>query len=189
MHLKGYTNMYRKRDLFIFAAAAALSGSATCDEVGLGVSFFQDSGILFAPIAITPSFRVEPYLGFYKNSATSTQPYARSNSSYVFGTGAFATKRVAENIQLYGGSRVAYLRRKQTYSDFPQDTSIRTSGYLVAPTVGFEYFLQRNISIGAEAGVSYTRTSGHDSYPANEADTKESTTSTTTAMTIRYYWN
>lgn len=177
------------RDLCIFAAAAALSGSAMCEEVGFGVSFFQDSGTLFVPVAVTPTFRVEPYLGFYRNSATSTQPYARSNSSYVFGTGAFTTKRVAENIQLYGGSRVAYVRRRQTYSEAQQGFSIQTSGYLVAPTVGFEYFLQRNISIGAEAGFSYMRTSGHDSYVANEADTKESTTSTTTAMTIRYYWN
>jgi hypothetical protein len=189
--------MFRSRSLIVLAGVAGLAGPAMAEEVGIGVSFFQDSGMVFVPISVTQNFRVEPYAGFYKTSRSSDSPMqssSNSSSNSVLGTGLFATGRVLENVQLYGGGRVAYVRRKQSYasssSSYPsQDTTTSTSGYLVAPTMGFEYFLLKNISIGAEVGISYTRTSGSENNSANEADTRESTSGTSTAMTIRYYWN
>jgi len=196
--IRNHTKMRLAKKLFALAALANLASSVMGQEVGIGVSFLDNSGTVFLPISVTPSFRVEPYVGFFRSSNsgdTSTESTSSSSSNATLGAGLFAMGRAADNVQLYGGSRVGYVRRKQTYSysstvSPSSDRVQKTSGFLVAPTIGFEYFLQKNISIGAEVAIAYLRTSGHDDYYSiTESDTKESTTTTLTSMTIRYYWN
>jgi hypothetical protein len=190
------------KHLCVVAGVLALSGSAIAADMGLGVGFGQNSGLIYAPINVTPSFRVEPFFAYYKEKNTSGEPFAsaQSYSNYVAGVGLFVTQRVAENIDVFGGGRLGYLSRKEkrtqtSYSFGPAEYSSESSGYLIAPTIGFEYYLQKNISIGAEAAISYIKTSGtnvnYDYYFSNnnqKSDIKGSSTSTTTAVVVKYYF-
>jgi hypothetical protein len=189
------------KHLCVVAGMLAFSGTAIAADMGLGVGFGQNSGLIYAPINVTPSFRVEPFFAYYKEKNTSGEPFAsaQSYSNYVAGVGLFVTQRVAENIDVFGGSRLGYLSRKEkrtqtSYSFAPTEYSSESSGYFIAPTIGFEYYLQKNISIGAEAAISYIKTSGNSvsyDYYSNgnqKSDTKSSSTSTTTAVVIKYYF-
>lgn len=189
------------KHLCVVAGVLAFSGTAIAADFGLGVGFGQNSGLIYAPINVTPSFRVEPFFAYYKEKNTSGEPFAsaQSYSNYVAGVGLFVTQRVAENIDVFGGGRLGYLSRKEkrtqmSYSFGSAEYSSESSGYLIAPTIGFEYYLQKNISIGAEAAISYIKTSGtnvsYDYYSNSnqKSDTKSSSTSTTTAVVIKYYF-
>lgn len=178
------------KNFCFLAGSLAISTCAMGADFGLGVGFGQDAGTIYAPIDMTVGLRVEPYISAQRQSGTSTLPSSSSTSSARYGVGVFATRRATESINVFAGSRFAYAKRKLTDSSSGTNNSMNTSGYVVAPTIGFEYFFQKNISIGAEAAVSYSRITGRNTYGSGtDLDTKEISTATSTAVTIKYYFN
>jgi hypothetical protein len=187
---KGHVSMNFLKIVFPFGAALALQAPALGADVGLGVGFSHNGSTIYVPIRVTPGFRIEPYVLANKTHSTATQYYSNTSADAQYGSGFFAGRRIGENTELFVGSRLAYVSRNQNFSPAGAPESSRKSyGYLVAPTVGFEYFIQEDIALGAEAAILYIRRRGHETNSiGTEFSFKETTTATFTAVTLKYYF-
>jgi hypothetical protein len=200
----------------LFFAPSVFAQDGTRGRVGMGVSI-SDAGELLTvgsgntpisviaptisvPINITSRFRVEPEVGFYRNSSTvdSSPPIlsrTTTSSSAKVGAGAFGVASTGR-FTLYYGARVDYLRFTQssvsgsgpntaTYPTYP--------GFLIAPAVGGEYFLSEHLSLGGEVQVRFTSSKANPSTATSPVISGAPIISSTTASThgafvLRFYF-
>lgn len=192
------------------SSAHAQAAPTTGGRVGLGTSI-SDVGefvavsagdtppsviapTILVPITITSRFRVEPEVGYYRNSATrtdqigsSTQTFTTTNVNLHLGAGAFGLASV-ERFTIYYGARVAYLRSTQSSvgSVSGSTSSMTTPGWFVAPALGGEYFIWDRLSLGAEIQVRFT--SSKTSEGGSTSTVTTTTTSTHGAVVLRFYF-
>jgi hypothetical protein len=161
-----------KRALSI-ALLALCSSHVLAADFGVGVSVQSNDAWIYAPIDVTPAFRIEPSMRFISaESESQTQsasfglPITTSVKSdtdqYELAVGLFGKTALAESIRLYYGARVAYIdnETKQriatsfgTVEDVVEEES-SLDGYRISPTLGFEYLINEHFSLGGEAGGS-----------------------------------
>ena len=183
-----------------------VSISDTGDLTAAALSSRGPSGIapaIFVPIDITSRFRLEPEVGMFRGSLTSTYTIGRTvslsetltNTGIRVGTGVFGVSS-KERFKTYYGARVGYLRTTHRSSESASASSelripglsvsneVTIPGFFVAPTVGGEYFLSENLSLGGEVQVKYT------SWDSSERLENVSGTSTSThgALVLRFYF-
>ena len=113
---------------------------------------------IFIPIDVTSRFRLEPELSGYRNSNThigGTFGDDTSSSSLLqVGTGVFGLAR-HERFTLYYGGRVASLRFGVSSIRNTREYTSSARGWLLAPTMGAEYFLTEFLSVGGEASLKF----------------------------------
>jgi hypothetical protein len=178
---------FKMKKALVFWGALAMSAGAMAADVGLGMGVGQNASTLYVPIELSPSLRLEPYVTAYKSVRKDLN--SKNNSTYVgFGAGLFGVQQTGEGIRVFGGARLGYVTRKSSQTAESYDYSDRSSGVELAPTVGFEYDLHKNFSIGGEAGLAHTRLSGTSKSEAQKADVNENTTRTFTTVTIKYHF-
>jgi len=139
-------------------------------DLGLGVTLGAPGTTVYVPWKINPELRLEGSLS-YRHHFSETPPFAASTSgsglmdiassstNLAAGLGVFWVRPMSEDTQVNLGSRVEYLWSKQRLRvpmSTPPDT--QTHGYAISPTLGFEYFPIKSLSLGGEVGFSYTRT-------------------------------
>ncbi len=189
---------------------------ADSNRIGIGVSLSHAGELIFAggenavtpsvvssilvPIDVGRSFRVEPEVGV--NRVASSQTYSLSSPearfTYTllnFGAGAFA-RATHDRATAYYGGRFNYLHYSRTseVNTSPVAAEPNFPGWLVAPTVGGEYFLGDQFSLGAEVQVRFIWWSNDTSVTlpgGGTATDKFSGTSIATraAVTARFYFN
>ena len=162
-----------KRALSI-ALLAACSSHAFAADFGVGVSVQSNDAWIYAPIDVTPGFRIEPSIRFVSaESESQTQsssfglPIATSVKSESdqreLAVGLFGKAPLGESVRLYYGARVAYIdnQTKQriatsfgTIEDVVEQES-SLDGYRISPTLGFEYLINEHFSLGGEAEWFY----------------------------------
>jgi hypothetical protein len=161
------------------------------------------------PIFISSNFKIEPFLGYSntdskgkttiytQNIASSENEIYYEHKNFIIGSGLFYSKEV-KNLMFHFGSNFAYIIYKQNqkvngsyyYSEDKNDGK----GFIIAPTVGCEYFLKRYISLGIEARFEWMslNTDGETTYPG-VTDLKHTNTNsiknfnTQGFMIIRFY--
>jgi outer membrane protein with beta-barrel domain len=195
------------------SSALAQTTNSTRGRIGLGTSI-TDVGefivlssaspppsviapTILLPIDITPRFRVEPEVGYYRNSATGTAEFGSlsqtSTNTLVHlhvGAGAFGLSST-DRFTIYYGARVAYLRSTQSSTSSSGSTASATApGVLVAPALGGEFFLWDRLSLGAEVQVRFTtsKTTTAQVPSATSTATTVTTTSTRGAILLRFYF-
>jgi hypothetical protein len=180
------------KTLFLIAGIVSLSTSALALDVGIGIGHGQNSGSIYVPIEFSPSLRIEPFLSVLKETST-TSSFSSSYSDKAYGAGLFGVRQTTENTRFFYGARLAYAKREHEQVVSPSlglSQNSSASGYSFAPTVGFEYLLQKNISIGGEATISYLRMTDKSSYGIQpDSSTKQTRTQTGTSVTARYYFD
>lgn len=179
----------------IVALLVACAGHSA--EFGLGASFDSDEGTIFLPVRLGEKGMLEPYFRF-RDSESRTGSTEFSSEDYEFGIGLFRKWQAIEQLDVYLGLRAAYVRRDQASAALSGVvvapgffTSIESTldGYLVAPTVGFEYKLIERLTIGAEVAVEREDLSG-DSGAINgqRISIDSEKTDTRTNVIIRFYF-
>src|SRR5229473_1026290 len=183
--------------LCLLPASSALAQGGAIPRVGLGVSI-SDAGELnvvggpttatsvitptiLVPIHLSSRFRVEPEVGYFQNSYTSTSgvvSQTTTDTSARFGAGAFLLTS-AQRFTLSYGVRAAYLRNSQSFAGASSSANSSTTvpGFLVAPAIGGEYFLSDRLSLGGEVQLRFT------SLKATTAATFPATSTATTSST------
>lgn len=201
------------------AATAAFGQSESSRRVGLGVSLSDSSEVfivagegslkiqfvpvLLIPIDLAPRFRIEPEVSVLRiDSTTSTNApgsgsqlnQERIQTMLHVGTGAFG-RTTRDRLGVYYGARFAYLRYSASSdSQFsPSRTTPASPAFLLAPTVGGEYFLGDRFSLGAELQVRFIW------WDDQEVEGRLGPTVTTTnsgnsiatrgAFTVRFYFS
>ncbi len=179
------------KNALVFWGALAMTASAMAADVGLGMGVAQNSGTVYVPIEVSPVLRVEPYVSVYKAD--------RDNATYkdvatliTLGAGVFGVQQAGEGVRVFAGARLAYVSRKSDQTTDTYDNHARDTGMDLAPTIGFEYDLNKNLSIGGELGLAYSHLSGKTESNSQAGNTKENTkensTRTFTTVTIKYHF-
>lgn len=166
-----------------FAFSILLSANVLAD-VGIGVSVQSDDSRVYVPIEISDSLRLEPTIRYLKNDQDNGD-WEYSSESVEVGCGLFFTNSIGENINFLYGARAAYVVRKyESGASYEEDLD----GYMLAPTLGLEYFITERISIGADVAISYTDIDGKLNDNGNKEDASVTFTETDTSLGIRFYF-
>lgn len=182
------------KKILLLAGVITTSMCAYGAEVGIGVGLLTNAGTIYVPIKASPGFRAEPYLIARRSTNTINQVNTDFTVNNIYGVGLFSVRRPVENVNLLMGGRVAYSNEEHSNSSSASSTSDRRSGYILAPTLGFELFVHKSISIGGEASLTYYRMIGNSTSTflgtqSTGETIKQTFTGTTTVVTIKYYFN
>ena len=109
------------------------------------------------PIITSPSFRIEPEVGYGSYSQEYTVMsinVEQSVSMWRIGVGIFPQKMYGD-FTLYYGGRIGYISQKQTEKVGSDKNEETNSGFFLAPAIGGEHNFSDHFSIGAEAQFVY----------------------------------
>jgi len=158
--------------IFILICFFGFSFAQSSTKVGIGVAIIDMQQIFEAqiseggffsstitvPIDVSPSFRLEPELGFASSTDERTSgsfTFEESTISWKIGVGLFGLKKY-DIFTLYYGGRVGYLTQTLTEDDGTDKDELGSSGFYLAPALGGEHYFSDHFSLGGEAQFVYT---------------------------------
>jgi len=164
-------------NLAVATALALTAPMAGAVDVGLGVSLNNEGGGnggygVSLPLRFG-NFTVEPELSFYDSSEDTTYPTSPTNNRtidyqrYTLETGVYWRRPIIPSVEMYVGGRVGYAKYENsvTYPLSPTNNFSRNeSGYFLGPTLGAEYFFNKNFSMGLDVSLLYESTSDKEVY-------------------------
>ena len=162
-----------KRALSI-ALLAGCSSHVLAADFGVGVSVQSNDAWIYAPIDVTPAFRIEPSIRFFDSESQSqtqsssfglpiTTSVKSASDQRELAVGLFGKASLGESVRLYYGARAAYIDNESklriatrfgTSEDVVEEES-SLDGYRISPTFGFEYLINEHFSLGGEAEWFY----------------------------------
>jgi hypothetical protein len=159
------------RNLCVAVGLALCTTSVLAADFGVGISARSDDGLVYVPIDISKTFRIEPSVRYVSSNLSFSQdaaadgPDSESDSeSWEIGIGAFGLKQIAETAHIYYGVRAAYVDVKATSTDtsfgLPVRSETNQDGYRIGPTLGFEYLFGQHFSVGGEASYTFLDVDG-----------------------------
>lgn len=151
---------------------------------------FGSNAAITVPIIISPSFRLEPEVGFSsaKQEATiSGTTLEASVTMWNIGVGIFPQK-IYEDFTLYYGGRVGYISQKMTDETGFDTDEETTSGFYIAPAIGGEHNFSDHFSIGAEAQFVYGSLTNKDEDRDPDYDVDLTLLNTRALIFFRFYF-
>lgn len=135
----------------------AIAAPVWSADIGVGVSVKSNDHTIYVPIDINDTFRIEPLVRYSKDTSESDGARTRHETLEI-GAGLFKLYPLTESIHIYYGGRLSYLNLESELNYPASMVSSNTSadGYRIAPTLGFEYFFNKHVSIGGEAQWFYS---------------------------------
>ena len=199
--------MKMKTTLSILALLSLATNQSQAEGTTIGIGAAVNSDLtIYLPIT-TENLLIEPTLSLYSSDSESTSSSSTSNisqsSNYktlVIGLGVFKHSKVIDKTYIYFGARFGYI---ETERDNSYNVTISTSsvsegkedGYFVAPTIGAEYFLTNNFSMGIDLSINYSKTEGSDkstytgtTITNDTSETKSTTYNTEAEVIVRYHF-
>ena len=161
-----------KFKFYFFTFFYLILNTAYGAEYGIGVGVNNYNYYLYLPIN-KDEYRVEPMVNYSDYSTTYDNTYSKY---YGLGLGIFKVLSQSSNTKLYFGPRITYGVSEGNSSGY-----VQTKEYALSPTLGFEYYLAENISLGGEAYFSFSKS---DSTNTTVVKAK----STGTMVTMKYYF-
>jgi hypothetical protein len=153
------------KKLLVPVALVVAATPASSIELGIGVELARTNQTIYLPIKVSEDVRVEPFIAYTKTSRTGSA--AGEDFGSIVGIGIFGIKPKGDALNVIYGARLGHQSFKQEYTG---TFSYRSSGYLLSPTVGFEYFVTKSFAVGAEVAITYTRTKRNDTGSAASGD-------------------
>jgi len=193
---KGDTTM--KKVVTIIMALGLLASNSFAQQQGkkgLGFEFhmfpsafmMEDGGAMgvYFPIETTGGFLIEPALSYYSYTSetdwdqSGIDDHKSTNTNWSLVVGAFKLYG-KEQLRFYAGARVgkSWSTYEETDSDDQEDDS-----FILAPTVGVEYFISDNFTFGGEG--MYSMISSEDKEDEYTRTTKLTTLIPT--FIVRFY--
>jgi hypothetical protein len=164
--------------LFALVLAAGFSAGGQAADAGIGVSVQSDDSMIYVPIDFNQNFRIEPSFRYYHTKVT--QPLVKvKQESRELGLGIFGLLPIHESVRIYYGGRLAYVDAEISYDYdasvfFPPDFTQESDGYRISPTLGFEYLINKYVSVGAEAEWFYLDVDGKSNDPGDTGQEQQS---------------
>ena len=186
------------------AASLALTAplAAAVDTIGVGVGLINNGGNEgSAGYGVSLPMRfgnitVEPELAFYSGNyeqrdiVTPANNYNGDYHSYTLETGVFMRQQVMPSLETYVGGRVGYTSYESSYGYVSgTNYSDESSGFYIGPTLGAEYFFNKNLSLGLDVSLFYSSRKGESRQNGVvEYKYDESSTYYQTRTRLRYYF-
>jgi len=179
--------------------ALALFADYVGAESGIGISAKSDNGLLYFPIDVSPTFRIEPHLRYSTDdqiSADTVPPTVelegQTRETLEAGLGLFAVTSPKESFRVYYGARIGYV---YIHTDLRIDNGpivIRDSdtsdGYRIAPTLGFEYLFNSRFTLGGEVAYFYQRLEYDSRSGSGRSTSEDENNGTETFLILRYFF-
>ena len=182
-----------QRIIIVLAVLLLLISQSAASESTYGFGVGVQHGIkIYMPIE-RGGLLVEPTVFVFDRNDKSSNASTTSSFDYrdvEIGLGMFVRKPLLNNARIYYGARLGYIDRER--SDHVSGSLYKENedGYFVAPTIGAQYFLAGNFSVGLEAAVRYEKTEGTDVGPSSPAsDIKNSGYNTDAEIIVRYQFD
>ena len=193
-----------KRALTI-ALLAGCSSHVLAADFGVGVSVQSNDAWIYAPIDVTPAFRIEPSIRFFDSESESqtqsssfgspiTTSVKSASDQRELAVGLFGKASLGESVRLYYGARAAYIdnettlriaTRFGTLEDVVEEES-SLDGYRISPTLGFEYLINEHFSLGGEAEWFYQDLDSDISQTDVAGTAKLKSNGTATRLIVRF---
>jgi len=145
------TEQKRIASLFAAAVLAGAAGPAAADT-GLGAAFENGGNntgtTVMVPIRM-PGMLIEPQLAYVdsKNQIPGTTTKALQP-----GVGLYLTKEIGPLFEMYYGGILGYSQTKVTVGAAPE---VKTTTFIIQPTVGVQHYFSKQFAIGVDAGIQY----------------------------------
>jgi len=124
----------------LMVASLSLSGQAKDISFGMGIGVSGNSKtVIKAPIDLNGEYRIEPEIAL-----VSVDDGSGSQNSYSVGSGFYILNKTSESTSLYYGGKAIFGDNIST--DFSSE---------VSAVIGFEYFMDPKVSLGAEASFGF----------------------------------
>ena len=164
----------KKIKIYFFLFICTFFNLAHSTEYGIGVGVNNYNYYIYFPINIKESeYRVEPMMYYSDYTTTYDNTYGKE---YGLGIGFFKVFSQTSNTKLYVGPRLNYSVNEGDSAGY-----IKTTAYGVSPTLGFEYYLAENFTLGGEVYLTFYKSSGTNGTIVNQK-------STGTMVTMKYYF-
>jgi hypothetical protein len=157
---------------FSISAAQDSTISKTSVKWGLGVTTtlftlnsyqsyvpqYQNTAISI-PIFLSGQFKIEPYIAYvhYNNEE---EVYEINYHSLIIATGILYSQDFVDT-RLHFGVNIGYINNnfkyKDTYDYSPYSSEDNGNGFLIAPTIGGEYFFSGHFSLGSEIRLEFSK--------------------------------
>jgi hypothetical protein len=193
-----------KRALSI-ALLAGCSSHVLAADFGVGVSVQSNDAWIYAPIDVTPAFRIEPSIRFFDAESESqtqsssfglpiTTSVKSASDQRELAVGLFGKASLGESVRLYYGARAAYIDNESklriatrfgTSEDVVEEES-SLDGYRISPTFGFEYLINEHFSLGGEAEWFYQDLDSDISQTEVAGTAKLKSNGTATRLIVRF---
>ncbi len=195
---------------FLIVSTNVYSQSTTNNyqtRIGLGITYtyYKESfiyiineGILiptiFIPIKVSPKFRIEPEIGFYRISDHYSDKYSNHKTTEkIFQIGVGLCPVVTKNsFDFYFGSRIGYLYISlsdeyisNAYLDKDKGSA---KGFYISPVLGGEYYFSKHFSLGGEVQVKYSRYNLEEKENSDKSNSTFSKFLTYSTVIIRIYF-
>lgn len=132
--------------------SAALVSVLTCTamaadqaQLGVGIGLSNDSTTLRLPINLDNEIRIEPEFGL---SYVNDDNFDRTG--LLIGSGVYMMQQPSKSINLYYGGKALIDYNKYDPDNAKSDSSTQ---FLLGGVFGFEYMLDRQVSVGGEAAA------------------------------------
>lgn len=146
------------------SSAALLSSTFThAVDMGIGVSLQATTAEIRFPIRFN-RFMMEPFL-YHEIEHTSSSN--TTNTDHIAGSGFYYLNSIHNNLLMQVGLRVG----AGQYEEKENSTVVYTRTLtLFNPSIGFEYFFDDHVSIGADAGFVYVKLEGGDTFSSTDTN-------------------
>jgi hypothetical protein len=171
------------KPIALLIASSLLSGGTNAADYGLGVAFSTSSEI-FVPINVRSDLRVEPSFAFSRNDFKSgNSEFTTTSRTYSLKTGVFSIRPVGEGFNVLSGGRLGYAKIVQRRTDigFLEDNT--SSGFIVEPTLAVEYLPVKQLALGAEVSLFYSRLKDKSGQGFDVTDS-----GTASKVTVKYFY-
>ncbi len=165
---------------------------------GLGIGIEDTSFQIYVPMSLD-KIVIEPNFVWFERDSDENSPTTINESNFMrfeLGLGLFHRVAVTTDTFFYYGGRMGYIEEESKFgfgSTFSSVSDEKLDGYFIAPTIGFEYFLASNVSLGANVAWHYAKLEGSNVTNLSPGGvTKEEITErekdTRTSAILRFYF-
>lgn len=171
------------KPIALLIATSLLSTATQAADYGLGVTLSTSSEI-FVPINLSSNLRIEPSVALNRSDFKSgSSEFTATTRAYNVKTGVFSIRPVGEGFNILAGGRLGYQRLVQRRNDIGFFEDQTSNGYIIEPSLAVEYLPFRQLALGAEASLFYSRLT-----PRTDQGFTQTQTSTVTKVTVKYFY-
>lgn len=185
------------RSLYVAVGLALCSGSALAADFGVGITARSDDGILYVPIDVSKTFRIEPSIRYGSSELKLSENgdlITQDSDTWELGVGVFGLKRVTDAAHIYYGARLSYVDTESTTVQPSFGGQLRSEstqdGYRIGPTLGFEYLFGGHFSVGGEASYTFLDLEGESvttgTFTSLVTEVEQKSQGTQTRLIFRY---
>jgi len=174
--------------------ASLLSLLAVAAEFGVGISLWEEGGVIYAPINLGEHWRIEPVVSV-EHLETRRKQYDDFYREITLVAGGFYRYALSEHrTDVYLGTRLLMLRRDETGHETTSMNRLHRTdseyrGYQTSMLAGVDYYFSDAFSIGGEVGLEYTDVDVTFTNTMMGRDkTSSSDTRTRSNLIARYYF-